>query len=170
MKQASKDFHVSTNLQILARMSPLPVANSPPLAGLGATEMTRAESVSRRHTYKGRCCGVPIIPEFLWPCNMSCASPVLGSQNCTPLSFEPDRTHCPSGVRATLRTKSCFFFLSVLHQSQNPESQSHLVSLKRPDALSAAQLSGSEVGVMRLELPHPNGPIQTTRHELTAGW
>lgn len=46
------------------------------------------------------------LPEFLWPWSMSCVSPVWGSQNCTPLSFEPLSTHSPSGVSATLRTKS----------------------------------------------------------------
>jgi hypothetical protein len=65
-------------------LSPEPVAKLPPL-GLGATEMT----------------------EFLWPCNMSWVLPVLGSQNWTPRSFDPERTQFPSGVRATERTKSC---------------------------------------------------------------
>jgi hypothetical protein len=63
------------------------VANSPPVwvgTGDGATEMT----------------------EFLWPCSMSCVCPVRGSQNWTPRSLEPERTHSESGVRATLRTKS----------------------------------------------------------------
>lgn len=48
--------------QMRARMSPEPVANSPPVwvgTGEGATEMT----------------------EFLWPCSMSCVCPVRGSQN-----------------------------------------------------------------------------------------
>lgn len=66
-----------------AFMSPEPVAKYEP-AGLGATEMT----------------------EFLWPCSMSCVWPVLGFQNCTPLSFEPDSTHWLSGVSATDSTKS----------------------------------------------------------------
>lgn len=73
--------------QIRARMSPEPVAKRPPLGvttGLGATEMT----------------------EFLWPCSISCVLPVLGSQNWTPRSLEPDRTQFPSGVKATLSTKS----------------------------------------------------------------
>lgn len=66
-----------------ARMSPDPVAKKLP-AGLGATEMT----------------------EFLWPWSMSCVLPVLGSQNWTPLSLEPDMTQFASGVSATDRTKS----------------------------------------------------------------
>lgn len=69
--------------QILALMSPEPVAKYPPV-GLGATEMT----------------------EFLWPWSMSCVAPVRGSQNCTPRSLDPDMTHAASGVRATERTKS----------------------------------------------------------------
>lgn len=74
--------------QIRALMSPEPVANRPPVCdgtGDGATLMT----------------------EFLWPWSMSCVEPVLGSQNWTPRSLEPERTHAPSAVRATERTKSC---------------------------------------------------------------
>lgn len=48
----------ATYLQILAFISPLPVANKL-LVGLGATEMT----------------------EFLWPWSIICAFPVTGSQN-----------------------------------------------------------------------------------------
>lgn len=91
-----------TYLQILARMSPLPVANRLPM-GLGATEMTVMAIVSALYypTAPSR-----DVPEFLWPWSISWATPVTGSQNCTPLSLEPERTHAPSGVRATLRTKS----------------------------------------------------------------
>lgn len=48
------------------------------------------------------------VPEFLWPCNISWAIPVAGSQNCTPRSFEPLSTQLLSGVSVTLRTKSCY--------------------------------------------------------------
>jgi hypothetical protein len=72
-----------TYLQMRALMSPLPVANTPPV-GLGATEMT----------------------EFLCPCNINCATPVCGSQNCTPRSLDPLNTQSPCGVSATLSTKS----------------------------------------------------------------
>ena len=73
--------------QMRARMSPEPVAKKPPVGlatGLGATEMT----------------------EFLCPWSMSCVWPVRGSQNWTPRSLDPERTHSESGVSATLRTKS----------------------------------------------------------------
>ena len=69
------------------RMSPEPVANRPPLwvgTGLAATEMT----------------------EFLCACSNSCVSPVRVSQNWTPWSLEPERTHSESGVKATVMTKS----------------------------------------------------------------
>ena len=67
-----------------ALMSPEPVAKKPPV-GLGAT----------------------LITLFLWPCSISCVSPVWGSQNWTARSLEPEITHELSGVRATERTKSC---------------------------------------------------------------
>lgn len=67
--------------QIRAFMSPDPVAKRCPV-GQGATEMT----------------------EFLCPCSIIWAFPVLGSQNWTPRSLDPDMTHDPSGVRHTLST------------------------------------------------------------------
>jgi len=77
--------------QIRALVSPEPVAKKFPV-GLGATEMT----------------------EFLWPWSMSCVWPVRGSQNWTPRSLEPERTHWLSGVRATLSTKSFKAVLAIL--------------------------------------------------------
>lgn len=89
----------STYLQIRARISPLPVAKRL-LLGLGATEMTIAVSLY--------ICVFRVVfsPEFLCPCNIICALPVLGSQNCTPRSLDPLITQCPSGVKQTLKTKS----------------------------------------------------------------
>lgn len=54
-------FSKATYLQILARMSPLPVAKRFPM-GLGATEMTVARHQHLRSEYILR-----YVPEFLWP-------------------------------------------------------------------------------------------------------
>jgi len=109
-------------------MSPLPVAKLPPL-GLGATLMT----------------------EFLWPCNMSCVLPVLGSQNWTPRSLEPERTQAPSGVSATERTKSYDMLAS---ETSNLRLNAHLVSF---ESLNATASLGSVVGMLASggsKLPH----------------
>lgn len=76
--------------------------------------------------------------EFLWPCNMSCVWPVRGSQNCTPRSLEPDRTHSASGVRATLRTKSCFNQMLTSHTFMNGKGvETYSVALEGLDTSPA---------------------------------
>lgn len=75
-----------THLQILARMSPLPVAKMPPV-GLGATEITvviKSATIALFLVGTSKC-GVILVrkfgvvfvsreihlPEFLWPCSIS---------------------------------------------------------------------------------------------------
>lgn len=44
------------------------------------------------------------------------------------------------------------------------------MSLERPDALATLQLARSVVLVVWLQLPHSDGPVQTARNKLSAGW
>lgn len=75
------------------------------------------------------------VPEFLWPWSMSWVSPVRGSQNCTPLSLDPLSTHSPSGVSATLRTKS--------FNSLEPFRPSGVIADQHPHLPCGLQMSSS---------------------------
>ena len=137
-----------------ARMSPEPVANRPPVGvgtGLGATDMT----------------------EFLWPCSMSCVWPVRGSQNWTPRSLEPERTHSESGVSATLRTKSCrAVMVSQMcagWMGKQVDEETYPVALERLDAAAALErgLLGMGAHLPRgAQLPHLDGLVQTAADKL----
>lgn len=105
------------------------------------------------------------LPEFLCPCNMSCAFAVLGSQNWTPLSLLPDKTQLPSGVSATLSTKS--YSLVSMRMTPGITLETYLVAFKSLDTLASRALR--QIAIALTELPHLDGLVQTARYQFAAG-